>query len=382
MIDPQRLINIFLQLCSINSPSKKEREIAAFIVEKLKKEVGMTLYEDDAGKKIGGNCGNLIGFLPATSPELPPLLLCSHLDTIKPTTGIKVVYKDGVFASDGNTILGADDKAGIAVVLEVLKVIVERQLPHGGIEVVFTVAEETGLEGAKHLDFSQFKSKFAFVLDSGDAPGTYVIKSPTEYDLKINVYGKSAHAGVEPEKGVNAIACAAQALAKLPMGRINQHTTFNIGKIHGGETTNIVPELVELWGEIRSFQPKEIEKLLSKIKNSFLESAQTMGAKVSFEEMVAYRGFNLSEEKTLHQYLQLAGKKASVTVKPVSRGGGSDANIFNAHGIITTNLGLGTKGGHTAQEKIAATDLFAAARLTLALIEKLPDFQQLLINRK
>lgn len=377
MIAEERLINTFLELCLINSPSKDERRIADFIKRKLEK-IGVQIQEDNAGEKIGGNCGNLIGNLPATAMELPSLLFCSHLDTIKPTTGLIVENKNGTFVSNGKTILGADDKAGIAVILEVINTVLEKNLPHGGIEIVFTVAEEVGLEGAKQLDFSQFKSKFAFVLDSGDRPGTYVVESPTEYDLKINVYGKAAHAGVEPEKGINAISCAAKALAKLPMGRIDESTTFNIGKIHGGETTNIVPEKVELWGEIRSFQREKIQKILAKIKDAFLESAQTMGAKVTFEEYEAYQGFNLKDNPILREYLQRVGKEISLDLQPVSRGGGSDANIFNAHGIITTNLGLGTQEEHTSSEKIAAVDLINAARLTLALVQKLPDFQQLL----
>lgn len=375
MINEQRLVDNFLALLAINSPSKNERALADFIIKQLNR-LGLKIQEDNSATKIGGNTGNLLCFVPATNAGLSPLLFSAHLDTVKPTKGIKLQNQDGWLSTDGKTILGADDKAGIAVILEMLASVTERQLPHGGLEIVLTVAEETGLEGAKHLNREMLNAKVGFVLDSGDTVDSYVVQAPTEYDFYVALQGKSAHAGVEPEKGINAIHCAAKALANLPIGRVDEATTCNIGKIIGGETTNIVPELVELWGEVRSLQDTHAKRILKTVRLAFLQAANSMGAKLIFKEQLAYQGFDLADKRVLKELLAAAAQNVNLQVRPVTRGGGSDANVLNAYGICTTNLGLGIKAEHSVHEKISLADLISAANLVTSIVEVLPGLSK------
>lgn len=367
MINEHRLINTFMEMLLINSPSKMEKELAAYITAYLR-NIGLEVREDQAGTMIGGNCGNLFCFVPATDVSLQPLLFCAHLDTIRPTEGISILNDGEFISTDGTTILGADDKAGIAVILELITVVKDFNISHGGLEIVFTVAEETGLEGAKLLDYGAFRSKLGFVLDSGDKVGSYVVWAPSEVDLEITVQGKPAHASIEPEKGINAIHCAAKALANLPMGKIDENTTFNIGIISGGTMTNIIPERVMLKGEIRSLHKQQIIEMSQKIESAFAQVDREMGAKTRLVSNEAYAGFDLRSADYLHEQLVLAGKKIGLEVYPVQRGGGSDANIFNAHGICVTNLGLGMQNEHNGSERVSKKDLIKAAHFACALL--------------
>lgn len=372
LINEKRLIENFLQLTSINSPSKNERQLADFLKMYLE-SLNLQVFEDQAGEKVGGNCGNLYCKIPASNSNYIPIAFFAHLDTIKDTMGIKVKVGEYWIETDGSTILGADDKVGIVLMLELVHQIKEHGIEHGGIELIFTVAEESGLEGAKSFDVNQLEAKLGFVLDSGDKVGTYVVQAPAEYHITIKVYGKSAHAGVEPEKGVNAIYLAAQALNAVPMGRLDSNSTFNIGLISGGESTNIVPDFVELKGELRSIDQQKLDSYLREIKGKFENKVKNFGGKSHFKYEKTYSSFDISNNETLEKILSLATRKIGIKAEAVPRGGASDANILNENGLITTNLGLGMQEEHTTKEKIALSDLFNGARLVRAIIEILPQ---------
>jgi len=375
MINEKRLIEIFLKLIAINSPSKNERQLVDYLTAYLQ-NLNLTVSEDKTGEKIGGNSGNLLCQIPATDASLLPVAFFAHLDTVKDTAKLKIKLSEDLITTDGSTILGADDKVGVAIMLELAHQCQEQNLKHGGIELIFTVAEESGLEGAKQLDIEALNAKVGFVLDSGDQIGSYVVQGPTEYEIIIEVYGKAAHAGVEPEKGLNAIYLAAQALTSLPMGRIDELTTFNVGTIEGGETTNIVPAYVKLQGELRSLNEKRAETYVQQLKQLFEAKIQELGGRSRFTYNKIYSAFDVSRHETIHKIMSKAAQGIGIVAHGVSRGGGSDANILNAKGLPTINLGLGMEEEHTSKEKIAIGNLLKGAKLVVAIIQTLSQFKK------
>ena len=241
MVNSERLGERFVMLAQTDSVSRQEAVVAEKL-EKILTDMGAQVVFDNAGERVGGDCGNLVAKFRGTV-DADPLFLSGHMDTVEPGRGIKVVFNDGVFTSDGTTILGADDKSALAIILEVMDVIREKQLPHPPIEVVFTICEEIGLVGAKNLDYSLMDSKIGYILDSTDTDGV-VTRAPASTRFTINIHGRAAHAGAAPELGINAIKVAARAIDALTLGRIDGETTCNIGKIQGGKATNIIPEFI------------------------------------------------------------------------------------------------------------------------------------------
>ena len=266
MLNPDRLAKTFQWLVSIDSISLEEGAVSAALQEYLK-PLGAEIFVDGAGAKIGGQTGNLLAKFKGNR-EVPPMMLNAHMDTVEPGRGIVPIFRDGVFTGSGDTILGADDKSAVAILLEVMTVIHEENLPHGPIELLLTVAEEIGLLGAKHLDYALMDAEFGFALDTYDTDGV-VTRAPASNHLEIQVHGKDAHAGAAPEAGINAIHLAAKALARIPMGRIDHETTCNIGLIEGGIATNIVPNLVTLKGEVRSHDEGKLEAVTRSIREAF-----------------------------------------------------------------------------------------------------------------
>ncbi len=231
MINSHRLSQRFIQLAEIDSESRHEARVAKEI-ETAVTRMGATVYYDRAQEKTGGDCANLVAKFPGNR-DVPPLFLSGHMDTVVPGKGVKVRFDNGIFTSDGTTILGSDDKSAIAIILEVMEVIRENNLPCPPVELIFTVCEEIGLLGAKYLDLSLIDSRFGYILDSTDTEGI-VTKAPAANKIFIDVIGRAAHAGAAPEKGVNAIYAAARAIAELELGRIDDETTCNLGIITGG----------------------------------------------------------------------------------------------------------------------------------------------------
>src|ERR687890_1901708 len=257
MINQERIKNLLLELVQIDSHSRKERDVAERI-KKYCEELGAEVEIDDAGEKVGGNSGNVIARFPGTLPGAEPIMMSAHMDTVVPGRGVKPVVEGDIIRTDGTTVLGGDDKSGIAVIVETIRCLQENNIPHAPIDAVFSICEEVGLLGAKHVDVSKLKSKYGLVFDSDD-PGFLFTKGPSANHMEWKIYGLESHAGVAPEEGISAIKIAAEAIAEMKLGRIDDETTANIGVIEGGEATNIITNFVILKGEARSLDDSKLE---------------------------------------------------------------------------------------------------------------------------
>jgi tripeptide aminopeptidase len=260
MINHERLLNEFLELVQIDSETKHEAEICKVLKEKFG-ALGLDVFEDDTTSVTGHGAGNLICSLKGNSSNASTIYFTSHMDTVTPGKGIKPSVKDGYVVSDGTTILGSDDKAGLAAMLEGIKVLKEQEIAHGDIQLVITVGEESGLVGARALDRNLIKADFGFAMDSNGPVGHIVVAAPTQAKVKATIYGKSAHAGVNPEDGISAIQVASRAISKMPLGRIDKETTANIGRFEGGGATNIVCDQVDIFAEARSGYPSDVSRI-------------------------------------------------------------------------------------------------------------------------
>jgi tripeptide aminopeptidase len=356
MINQDRLVSTFLELVQIDSPSGQEEEIARHLTAALK-SLGLTVARDQTGNVIGRLAG-----------EGALLLVSAHMDTVEPGRGVKPIVANGMITSDGTTILGGDDKSGVAAILEALRVLVEQDLSHPPLEVALTVREETGLNGAKGLDLTTLRAKEGIVLDSGGPIGTIVVSAPSQNRLKAVVHGKTAHAGVEPESGINAIVVAAEAIAAMPLGRIDEETTANVGRIQGGTATNIVPDRVEIAGEARSHDQSKLEVQVQAMTEALKKAASQHGATVEIDVERSYSTFKLSKEDAIVQRAMAAANTLGLTPVLVPSGGGSDANIFNAGGIATINISSGMDKVHTTEERLAVDDLIKCAEFLLAIL--------------
>lgn len=368
-INKQRLLDNFLKLVQIDALTRQEAKIAEELILQLK-ELGLEAFTDDAGTKIGGDSGNVIGLLRGTVNK-PALMLSAHMDRVTPGLGIKPIIRDGVIYSDGTTILAADDVAGIAGIIEALQVIKENNIAHGPIEIAFTVAEEGGLHGAKNLDYSRFTAKIGFAFDSGGPVGSIVVQGPAQDKIEAVIHGKAAHAGVNPEAGINAIVAAGKGLARMNVGRIDPETTANVGIIKGGAATNIVTDRVDISAEARSLKNEKLDQQSRHMKECFEQGAAELGAKAEVKVTRMYSAFHLTENDPVVKLAQQACQKIGLTPTLVPSGGGSDANVFNANGIPTANLGMGYMKVHTNDEYMPIKDLEKVAELTLALIESI-----------
>jgi tripeptide aminopeptidase len=373
MINKKRLAETFKFLVEIDSVSKEEGVIANEI-KKILESMGAETFVDNAGDKIGGNTGNLIAKFKGNT-QAPPLLLNAHMDTVEPGRGVSAVLENGTFTSDGTTILGADDKSAIAILLETLNILKENDLPCGPLELVFTVCEEIGLQGAKHLDLSAVAATYGFALDATDTEGI-VTRAPSANHIEFTIHGKDAHAGAAPEKGINAISLASKAIAKLELGRIDQETTCNIGIIEGGIATNIVPNLVKVKGEVRSHDEEKLDKITNKIVSSFNEVIENY-KKVSPNDGLPRVEINIKKDFPRthipddHPVIKLATRAAENLgreMKTKTTGGGADANIFFEKGIFTGVLGTGMRDMHTVRESVKLEDMVRTAELLLEII--------------
>jgi tripeptide aminopeptidase len=373
MINRKRLAETFKFLVQIDSVSKEEGVIANEL-KKILESLGADTYIDNAGDKIGGDSGNLIAKFKGNK-QAPPLLLNAHMDTVEPGRGVTAVLENGTFTSDGTTILGADDKSAIAILLETLNILKEKHLRYGPLELVFTVCEEIGLQGAKHLDLSAVTATYGFALDATDTEGI-VTRAPSANHLEFKIHGKDAHAGAAPEKGINAISLASKAIAKLELGRIDQETTCNIGIIEGGIATNIVPNLVKVKGEVRSHDEKKLNKITNEIVSSFNEVIENY-KKMNFNDELPRVEINIKKDFSRthipddHPVIKLATRAAeNLGRKMVTKttGGGADANIFFEKGIFTGVLGTGMRDMHTVRESVKLDDMVRTAELLLEII--------------
>lgn len=386
MINRNRVLEQFRTLAAFDSESFSEQKIAAYLERKLR-ELGLFVIQDDAGEKLlherkadgqkaggksgpaeGKTFGNLYGRLEGTVPGAA-VLFSAHMDTVAPGKQKKVVeHADGKITSDGTTVLGADDLTGIAAILEALTVIRENHLPHREIEVLFTVAEEPYCRGASVFDFSKLHAKTAYVLDLDGPIGTVANAAPSIVQFRVEIKGKSAHAGFEPEKGVSAIAVAAEAISRLQLGRVDEFSTVNIGTIHGGTGKNVVPELAVVEGEIRSSKAEGAERILEKVRQTFLEAALGVGATASVlaDEMVS--AYHVCEEaEVIRRYEEVLKSLGYGEVTVVQTFGGSDNNALNQHGIEGIVISNGMHQVHTTQEYFYLEELKKSAEIVVGL---------------
>ncbi|WP_226085297.1 tripeptidase T [Mesobacillus sp. S13] len=369
MINNERLLNEFLELVQIDSETKYETEIARVLKKKFE-DLGVEVFEDDTTTQTGHGAGNLICTLQGTKEGVDTIYFTSHMDTVIPAKGVKPSIQDGYVVTDGTTILGADDKTGLAVMLETVRVLKEQSIPHGTIQFIITVGEESGLVGAKALDSSLVKAKYGYALDSDGKVGNIIVAAPTQAKVAAVIHGKTAHAGVAPEKGVSAITIAAKAVARMPLGRIDEETTANIGRFQGGTQTNIVCDHVEILAEARSLIPEKMEAQVAKMKEAFESAAQEMGGKADVDVQVMYPGFKFGEGDLVVELAKKAAAKIGRSSELLHSGGGSDANVIAGFGVPTVNLAVGYEEIHTTNERMPIEELNKLAEMVIALIEE------------
>jgi len=364
---PINIIDEFIKLTSISSPSKKEGALASYLKKRLK-SFGAEVYEDNSAEFTGSDTGNLLARFPGNK-KAPAVLLAAHMDTVEPTEGMSPQIRDGIIYSDGQHILGADDKAGIAVILGVLSALQEDEtIQHGPLEMLFTVQEELGLIGVKHLNF-EFESQLGYVLD-GDGPvGTIVNASPSHITLDLTIEGKAAHAGLAPESGINAIVVASEAISKIPSGRLDEETTSNFGTISGGKGRNIVADRVDIKAEVRSRNKIKLANETEKIIKTFTDTANRYQARFIYQKELAYESFSIDPTHPVINHAIRAGRGLGIDVVLKATGGGLDANILNSKGISCVALGLGNGNPHTKEEYAIMEELSKAKDFMLAIIQ-------------
>ncbi|MEA5015498.1 MAG: M20/M25/M40 family metallo-hydrolase [Candidatus Limiplasma sp.] len=362
-----RLFELFSELVSLYSPSFGERELCDTMKAKLF-ALGIAFEEDNAGAILGGNCGNLYGYLEGAFPS-EPLLLSAHLDTVEPAKGKKaILHADGTITSDGTTILGADNVSGIAVILEAIKRMQETNAPHRPIELLFPVAEEKYGAGSAVFDYSKIRSKQALVLDLGGEIGNAANAAPTIFSFTVTVNGKAAHAGFAPKDGVHAIAAAAGAIAKLTLGEPEPGVTCNIGLISGGEAGNIVPAKCTVTGEIRSLDHDAVLKRWEGVKSAFHQAAADFGATVEFENRVEIAAYHISAESAVARRFKRACEAIGATADIHSTLGGSDNNNFARHGIEGLVIACSMHQVHGLEEYAVLSELEQCVELVVKLL--------------
>ena len=359
-INTHRLVQTFLDLVRIDSPSGHETEIGRELAARLE-ALGCSCAFDPAG--------NLIA-LARWQGHGDWLLLSAHMDTVGADRGIQPQIRDGVIHSDGSTILGADDKSGVAAILEVLEVLREQALPHPPLEIVISVGEELGLYGARQLDTARLQARAGIVLDSGGPIGHMVVSAPSQDNVRIVVHGVSAHAGAQPEKGVNAIRIAAEAITAMPLGRIDFETTANVGIIHGGSARNIVPDRAEVIGEARSRDNSKLAEVTGQIVAAFEAAAQRHAMPVDIAVARTYSTYRLSENEPIVRTVADAARGLGHEVVLRAAGGGTDGNIYTAAGIPCVVISTGMAEVHTRNEHIAIVDMAACTELLLAAVQR------------
>lgn len=362
MVREDRVVQFFLELCRINSPSLQEKPCVDFAKKRLE-GWGLEVYEDDAGSKIGGNGNNLVVSVPATAEGKPTVFLSAHFDTVEPTEGLVIQELNGVFSSASDTILGADDKAGIASAVEAVLAMVESGLPHGGLLLFLSVAEEIGLKGASQIDLDRWKPSFGYVLDTGPPVGSFVTRTATHDKLEVTIIGKPAHAGKDPEKGINAIQVAAAAINGMRLGRIAEETTANIGIIEGGTAVNVVCPRVKVRAEARSTSLDELDAQIGHMIQRFEEAAREWGARVEIEHARHYHAYDVDPDSEVVRCAVAASSKLGFEPCLRTTLGGSDANVFNAKGVPTIVVATGMEKIHTHEEQVSRQSLVDVARL-------------------
>jgi tripeptide aminopeptidase len=375
LINTERLKNLLIELIKIDSLSRKEYDIAMRLKREME-ELDGAVFIDDAGEKVGGTVGNLIAHIPGNVRGAAPLLLSAHMDTVVPGEGVKPVLDGDILRSDGTTVLGGDDKSGVAIICEVLRALRENKIPTGDVDVVFTICEEAGLIGAKCLDVGRLRARTGLVLDS-DSVGFLFTKAPAANRMEFRVHGLEAHAGVCPEKGISAIKVAAEGIAKMKLGRIDQQTTANIGVIEGGMAVNIVPNAVVLKAEARSHSSEQLERQTQHMLQCLQEAAaghtlelagKKQQARVEAKIERDYDRMEVPDAAPIVQLVLAAARNLNVEMKTLATGGGCDANVLNQKGLEVANLSTGMREIHTVNEWLDLKDLYISAAMVFEIV--------------
>ena len=367
-VNQDRLVQTFIDLVRQNTPPRQERA-ASEIGRQILTDLGFECDYDDAGEKVGGNVGNLIAFKKGSLPDAPAIFFSAHFDTVEPTPGLEPVFDGDVIRSQGETILGADDKCGMAPILEAMQILDEQNIPHGDIQLLLTICEEIGLVGAYHLDPARIKAAFGYVLDAGPPVGSLIYSAPTQDIFDVWIHGKPAHAGAQPEDGVSAILVAARAIARMKLGRIDPETTANVGIITGGTATNIIPAECYLKCEARSRSRVKLDTQREHMMACFREEAAAAGVTVEIKNENAYVGYELGMDDPVLTVGMAASER--IGLEPLLRvtGGGADANIFNANGFPTTVLGCGMMNIHRHDEYVHISDMVKSTQLVVSIVQ-------------
>lgn len=366
-INEKRLIDLFKKLVETDSPSGAERQVCDLVKSELS-NLNISVIEDNAGEHINGNAGNLYAYIDGDI-ALPPILFSAHLDTVEPAKNKKcIIDADGKIHSDGTTVLGSDDFAGVCAIIEALKIIKENNIPHRPVEILFSVSEENYCKGISQFDFGKVKSKEAYVFDLSGEVGTAAYAAPTILSFKADIIGKASHAGFAPEQGIHSIKIAAEAISKIDCGRIDDDTTMNIGTIIGGTATNIVPDKCSITGEIRSYSDEKAVEQYNCIEKIISETAEKNGTRADVffvKNIIAY------ETDTKHSAVSRFKKACdsmSLTPKLERSFGGSDNNVMAQNGINGIVVATAMNDCHTLNEWTTVDELKKAAELALNLI--------------
>ncbi|MDE3130199.1 MAG: M20/M25/M40 family metallo-hydrolase [Acidobacteriota bacterium] len=364
----QRLHRTFESLCRIPSPTGDERGVADWLTRELA-ALGLTVDEDDAGRAIGSNAGNLLARVPGSSER--SLLFCAHMDTVPLTAPVIPVRRDDGWENSGDGILGADNKAAVAAIVELARLLVARdQRPELGLELLFTVAEETGLNGARQFDVGRLRSGFGYVFDHASPLGEVITASPTNMRVDAEIRGRAAHAGLQPELGVSAVVAGAHAIANMPQGRFDAETTANVGVVAGGTAANVVPDRCSISAEVRAVEQQQLDRYVTQAIDALEDAADSAGCDLDLKLQQMFSGYRLSSREASVALAARALRRLGYEPAYRSSGGGSDANAFRQSGFSCTNLANGTERAHERTERVSCVALEANLELMLALLEE------------
>lgn len=375
-IDKERLARTFVRLCEIDSPSRREGNVAKYLKKRLAELGAVRIVEDQSATATGSESGNLIANFNSNGSTEKPIFFVCHMDTVEPGCGVEVERNGDTFTSRGDTVLGGDDKSGIAALLEVMQVVAENNLPCRPVELVFTTCEEIGLLGAKALDYQLMEAEFGYALDSSGID-KLIVGAPASKRLKIVVNGVAAHAGLQPEEGVSAFVLAAQAITKLSFGRLDDQSSANLGLIQGGVATNIIPDRVVIEGEVRSHSEEKLASHTDTIQKTFQQVVEEwpkrkMNGKVlpgvDVEVWEEYPLMSFAENDPVVTRVRQAGERLGKSLEFKVAGGGSDANVINSYGLPTAIIATGMTKVHTTNESLDLADLVSLIELIYELI--------------
>jgi tripeptide aminopeptidase len=368
---PSEVVDLFLELAALPSPPGEERAVADVVTRYLR-DLGLAVDEDDAGSKVGSTMGNLYSRIEPNGGGTP-LFLCAHLDTVPPDGPLEPEIDDGVVRNAGRTILGADNKAAVAAMLEGTRRLLAENRSHGGLELLFTPKEEVGLLGAAAFDQERLAARIGYVYDQAAPIGDVILGAPYSQAMQVRFHGRAAHSGMYPEEGRSAVVAAARAIADLRLGRVDEETTANVGTIEGGTAGNIVPEWCTLEAEARSHNERKLGTLVQEMLDSFSFAAGLEDCEVETKVSKSYRGYRFKRDDEVVRIAHAALERSGYTPAYGLSGGAADANIFNERGLACLNLANGMQDIHTPDERITVDDLEGMVEVTLALVDVARD---------